>query len=181
MSYYLVFSQISTHHFAQNFGVVCAFGVLFCSSLFVFTEVNTKTTGYSTVVLYKRGTEIDDAARTTDEENISEKKDSDESPVTKVSPSASTLMASHIRTDDIFSFSHVTYTIPVSGHETKRLLDDVSGYVAPGKLTALMGESGAGKVSISLSSSPQRCCLPYCKDYFVECIGSESRRWSNHG
>src|SRR5258708_23820963 len=30
---------------------------------------------------------------------------------------------------------------------SRRLLEDVSGYVAPGKLTALMGESGAGKVS----------------------------------
>jgi ATP-binding cassette, subfamily G (WHITE), member 2, SNQ2 len=28
-----------------------------------------------------------------------------------------------------------------------RLLEDASGYVAPGKPTALMGESGAGKVS----------------------------------
>ncbi|KAI9434930.1 hypothetical protein H4582DRAFT_1795813, partial [Lactarius indigo] len=31
--------------------------------------------------------------------------------------------------------------------ETHHLLEDISGYVAPGKLTALMRESGAGKVS----------------------------------
>lgn len=29
------------------------------------------------------------------------------------------------------------------GKETRRLLNDVSGYVKPGKLTALMGSSGA--------------------------------------
>ena len=47
---------------------------------------------------------------------------------------------------DIFTWQHINYTIPISGHETLQLLDDVSGYVVPGKLTALMGESGAGKV-----------------------------------
>ncbi|THG98996.1 hypothetical protein EW026_g3289 [Hermanssonia centrifuga] len=48
---------------------------------------------------------------------------------------------------DIFSWHHLEYTVPVSGG-TRRLLDDVSGYVAPGKLTALMGESGAGKTTL---------------------------------
>jgi ATP-binding cassette subfamily G (WHITE) protein 2 (SNQ2) len=35
-----------------------------------------------------------------------------------------------------------------SGHGGRELLSDVSGYVAPGKLTALMGESGAGKTTL---------------------------------
>lgn len=47
---------------------------------------------------------------------------------------------------DIFSWKDVDYEVPVSGGEMRKLLDGVSGYVAPGKLTALMGESGAGKV-----------------------------------
>ena len=37
---------------------------------------------------------------------------------------------------------------------TRQLLDDVSGYVAPGKLTALVGSSGAGKVCIYIIPSP---------------------------
>lgn len=44
-----------------------------------------------------------------------------------------------------FSWRHLNYSVSVSG-ERRLLLDDVSGFVAPGKLTALMGESGAGKV-----------------------------------
>ena len=47
---------------------------------------------------------------------------------------------------DIFSWKNIEYEVPISGKEMRKLLDDVSGYVAPGKLTALMGESGAGKV-----------------------------------
>jgi ATP-binding cassette, subfamily G (WHITE), member 2, SNQ2 len=48
---------------------------------------------------------------------------------------------------DIFSWQHIDYTVPVSGGHRK-LLDNVSGYVVPGKLTALMGESGAGKTTL---------------------------------
>lgn len=44
-----------------------------------------------------------------------------------------------------FLWRHLNYAVSISG-ERRLLLDDVSGFVAPGKLTALMGESGAGKV-----------------------------------
>lgn len=46
---------------------------------------------------------------------------------------------------DIFSWQNLSYTVPVA-EGTRQLLNEVSGFVAPGKLTALMGESGAGKV-----------------------------------
>ena len=49
---------------------------------------------------------------------------------------------------DIFSWQKISYTVPIGHCETRKLLDNVSGYVAPGKLTALMGESGAGKVRV---------------------------------
>lgn len=57
---------------------------------------------------------------------------------------------------DLFSWQHLNYVVPVGHGETRQLLNDVSGYVAPGKLTALMGESGAGKVRNKLISF-------YCK------------------
>ena len=38
------------------------------------------------------------------------------------------------------------YHVPVPGGQ-RQLLTDVFGYVKPGTLTALMGASGAGKVS----------------------------------
>ena len=42
-----------------------------------------------------------------------------------------------------FTWSNVTYDVPVSGGQ-RRLLNSVFGYVKPGTLTALMGSSGAG-------------------------------------
>lgn len=47
---------------------------------------------------------------------------------------------------DVFTWRHMQYDVALGHGETRRLLDDISGFVAPGKLTALMGESGAGKV-----------------------------------
>ena len=49
-----------------------------------------------------------------------------------------------------FSWQHINYVIPAGRGKTRKLLDDVSGFVSPGKLTALMGESGAGKVRFVL-------------------------------
>ena len=48
---------------------------------------------------------------------------------------------------DIFTWRNVTYDITIKG-EPRRLLDNVSGWVKPGTLTALMGVSGAGKTTL---------------------------------
>lgn len=46
-----------------------------------------------------------------------------------------------------FSWHHVNYTVPYKGGPLQ-LLNDVSGIVKPGHLTALMGSSGAGKTTL---------------------------------
>ena len=48
---------------------------------------------------------------------------------------------------DILMWKGVNYDIPVK-EGTRRLLDDVNGWVKPGTLTALMGVSGAGKTTL---------------------------------
>ena len=47
------------------------------------------------------------------------------------------------RSTSVFTWQGVDYTIPYKGGQRK-LLQDVQGYVKPGRLTALMGASGAG-------------------------------------
>jgi ABC-type multidrug transport system ATPase subunit len=52
----------------------------------------------------------------------------------------------------IFTWQNVNYTIPYKGGQRK-LLHNVNGYVKPGRLTALMGASGAGSVKLPDNST----------------------------
>ncbi len=102
---------------------------------------------------------------------IDEEKSGDYDKALKATPSVT----------DVFSWQHLTYTVPVADGK-RRLLNGVSGFVAPGKLTALMGESGAGKVRFVLFSCG-KCELP--ADYPVlddssQCLGRACQHWCHY-
>jgi ATP-binding cassette subfamily G (WHITE) protein 2 (SNQ2) len=115
------------------------------SALLIFSEFNTTLSTDSPVTLYKRGARskpLTSAARAGDEENAT-------SNANEKEPSADASKAAIVapRMNDIFTWKNINYTVPIDGGN-RQLLSDVSGYVAPGKLTALMGESGAGKTTL---------------------------------
>lgn len=130
----------------QNLVIVIAFTSFFVILLFIFTEFNTSLANATSIMLFKRGSDVPTATSGSD---------SDEEKTKGPSSTNSELDARrenkeevhgalehHPRMKNTFTWQHMNYE--VAG---RRLLNDVSGYVAPGKLTALMGESGAGKVS----------------------------------
>ena len=131
----------------QNLGIVIAFGAFFTTALLIFTQFNTSLSTDTAVTLYKRGSKrhprisgpADEENGPTSPSSLNEKgpaspKPGDEDIVPPMT--------------DVFSWQHVNYTVPIPGKVDRQLLSDVSGYVAPGKLTALMGESGAGKTTL---------------------------------
>jgi ATP-binding cassette subfamily G (WHITE) protein 2 (SNQ2) len=140
-----------TYHL-QNFGICLAYGILFASILLIFTELNTGTAGQTSVITFKRGTSpsvVQDSASDEDDEKALQNNHgtvaSEKSRPEVELESAKPLAEQQTMTVN-FSWQNIKYVVPVSGGEHRQLLDDVSGYVSPGKLTALMGESGAGKV-----------------------------------
>ncbi|CAO3658990.1 hypothetical protein G6F70_000758 [Rhizopus microsporus] len=53
----------------------------------------------------------------------------------------------NVSTGTTFSWQGINYTVPIKGGQLQ-LLNNVSGIVKPGHLTALMGSSGAGKTTL---------------------------------
>lgn len=54
-----------------------------------------------------------------------------------------------------FTWKDLSFTIPYDG-STRTLLNSVSGYCAPGQMTALVGSSGAGKTTCESKSERAR-------------------------
>lgn len=135
----------SYSHTWRNFGIVIAFGMFFVSLYLIFSQINTGSSSDSAVTLFKRGSKADVVKDA--EKEVKSDEEKQKTPAGSVTGDAEKqAVAATPAMSDLFSWHHLQYTVPVGGGKTRRLLDDVSGYVAPGKLTALMGESGAGKV-----------------------------------
>ncbi|KAF4583486.1 hypothetical protein EYR38_002237 [Pleurotus pulmonarius] len=129
----------------MNFGIILAFGIAFIFALLVFSEYNTALSTDTSVVLFKRGSKPAGSIAKGDDEERNEKSNAGVSLSKEIE--SKDQMAKAEEMTDVFSWQHLNYTVPVK-EGTRQLLDDVSGYVAPGKLTALMGESGAGKTTL---------------------------------
>ncbi|KAJ7928748.1 hypothetical protein B0H13DRAFT_2181709 [Mycena leptocephala] len=135
----------------MNFGIVVAFAMAFIGMLLFFTEFNTSSVTDTPVVLFKRGSKKAAALVNVgppDEEKAGTTGDIwaavDHTEVKLALPVGTPAAP---RMTDIFSWQNLNYVVPVKDG-TRKLLDNVSGYVVPGKLTALMGESGAGKTTL---------------------------------
>ncbi|PPQ86500.1 hypothetical protein CVT25_008244 [Psilocybe cyanescens] len=133
----------------MNFGIIIAFLVAFIGAYLFFTEFNTSSAAERATVLFRRGAVVKTKSENVDDE---EKIDSvnEKVPTTPMSPTSPERSGAVgvIRQTDVFTWRNINYVVPIPGKEDRLLLSNVSGYVAPGKLTALMGESGAGKTTL---------------------------------
>lgn len=130
-------------HLWRNFGVVVAFGIFFIACYLLFSQLNTGSSTDSAVTLFKRGSKN---APVKEEGQKDEEKQGTDTRADSTSSAGALEKTPTMK--DLFSWHHLRYEVPIAHGKTRRLLDDVSGYVAPGKLTALMGESGAGKTTL---------------------------------
>lgn len=135
----------------QNYGIIIAFGIAFFLALLLFTEYNTHIPGEKSITLFKRGASAlalretrGQTAAIDEEKGATRSRGSAEKVRNDNGDSIEVPMMS-----DIFTWRHMEYDVSLGKGESRRLLDDISGFVAPGKLTALMGESGAGKVRMN--------------------------------
>lgn len=134
-------------HEWRNLGILIAFWIFFLVLYLSATELNSATSSAAEFLVFRRGhvpsymQNIDNSEANNRAVEAPSKpsssKDNREKDDVQVIPEQ----------HDIFTWQHVCYDIPVKGGQ-RRLLDDVSGWVKPGTLTALMGVSGAGKTTL---------------------------------
>jgi ATP-binding cassette subfamily G (WHITE) protein 2 (SNQ2) len=139
----------SRAHLWRNFGIIIGWLILFVSLTMLGMELQRPNKGGSAVTVFKRSEApkavqdvIKGSSPQRDEESAekdgiaSNKNDSD----TSVSSGKVQDIAKNTA---IFTWQDVNYTIPYKGGQ-RQLLQNVEGYVKPGRLTALMGASGSG-------------------------------------
>ncbi|TAQ84014.1 hypothetical protein B7494_g7660, partial [Chlorociboria aeruginascens] len=143
--------QYSYAHIWRNLGFMFAFMIFFLFVYLFATEFNSATDSSAEVLVFRRGhvpnhlLAAEKAAKDDEEagavtgspqnDNAEQDKEQDEQ-VQALAPQT-----------DVFTWKDVCYDIKIKG-EPRRLLDNVSGWVKPGTLTALMGVSGAGKTTL---------------------------------
>ncbi|KAJ7196400.1 pleiotropic drug resistance ABC transporter [Mycena pura] len=135
----------------MNFGIVVAFAIGFITLLLVFTEFNTASSADNPVLLFKRGSKnaalVESGDANADAEKAGAGGGAGGALAAADQAEVDDALAATPAMTDVFSWQNLNYVVPVKDG-TRKLLDDVSGYVVPGKLTALMGESGAGKTTL---------------------------------
>ncbi|KAI5360268.1 putative ABC transporter-like, ATP-binding domain, AAA+ ATPase domain, CDR ABC transporter [Septoria linicola] len=139
-------------HVWRNFGILIAFLFGFLTFYFIIVELNSTTASAAEVLLFRRGRvpAYLTSGNVKQAPDIEVGKGESTSPGELTSDKSSNGSNKDIKLEaqkDLFTWRNVTYDIEIKG-EPRRLLDNVSGYVKPGTLTALMGTSGAGKTTL---------------------------------
>ncbi|KAL2705150.1 hypothetical protein AAEP93_000400 [Penicillium crustosum] len=134
----------SYSHVWRNFGILIAFLVGFMLIYFVASELNSATTSTAEALVFRRGHE---PARFRQDHKSGSDVESTEASKAPAADTEDKGMGAMEAQTDTFTWRDVCYDIEIKG-EPRRLLDNVSGWVKPGTLTALMGVSGAGKTTL---------------------------------
>lgn len=156
--YIQVAYSYSRTHLWRNFGFICAFFIFFVFLTALGMELQKPNKGGGSVTIYKRGqvpssvkAEMERGAQAGDEEKGKQNGAAGTKDEGSSSSQDEKSAQGVAKNDTIFTWQNVNYTIPYEGEERK-LLENVQGFVKPGKLTALMGASGKSENAAGVSA-----------------------------
>lgn len=125
----------SRSHQWRNLGVLIAMAILFCSIYLSATEYISARRSKGEVLVFRRGL-VPEEKRKEDEEGAPLDRPTTKDLVPQRTVSAGDVPPSIQKQTAIFHWEAVNYDIKIKS-ETRRLLDDVDGWVKPGTLTAV--------------------------------------------
>jgi ATP-binding cassette subfamily G (WHITE) protein 2 (SNQ2) len=109
-------------------GILIAFGVGFLSALLIFTEAHTSIAHENSIVVFRRGSKRTSFVKDSETGTVNEK----EPVLARDKKAEEDAIATGKPMTDIFSWKHLGYTVSIPGEDNRKLLDNVSGYVAIG-------------------------------------------------
>lgn len=128
-----------TQHVWRNAGIIVAFWVFFAIVNAIGFELNLHADSGSKILFDRRSRQRELAGA----------RDTEKAVASDLSSASSGNLSDSIISSGstVFTFRDINYFVHVEGKE-KQLLQDISGFITPGKLVALMGSSGAGKTTL---------------------------------
>ncbi|KAH9904093.1 ABC-2 type transporter-domain-containing protein [Xylariomycetidae sp. FL2044] len=147
----------------RNFGVLIAFTVLYIIITVIATETLSFTSSGGGALIFskkQKATKQQEKGLVTGDVEKTGGRESSGSSGTRVGDVSATSEEQNealnqlTRSESIFTWRDVEYTVPYLGGERK-ILNKVNGYAKPGVMVALMGASGAGKTTL-LNTLAQR-------------------------
>ncbi|GAB1527106.1 ATP-binding cassette transporter snq2 [Rhizoctonia solani] len=133
----------------RNFGILLAFWIGFVVIFLAASERAGNMASGATQLVFKQNAKIPSLENPTANNTDPEKADvPPDQIVERQQKEAKDAQRGLPEQRSVFSWHRLNYDITTGSGQKRRLLDDVSGFVAPGKMTALMGESGAGKTTL---------------------------------
>ncbi|ODQ80831.1 hypothetical protein BABINDRAFT_161036 [Babjeviella inositovora NRRL Y-12698] len=129
----------------RNWGILVSFTVFFLFTYVVLTEYNKGAMQKGEVLLFQKRSlkKLKQQQKISDEETGSLEKVSREQEEEGSYNDSDKLSGS----SNIFHWRDLTYQVKIKT-ENRVILNNISGWVKPGQLTALMGASGAGKTTL---------------------------------
>ncbi|GME61260.1 abc transporter cdr4 [Neofusicoccum parvum] len=131
-------------HKWRNLGILFAMMVFFCGVHLLAAEFIQAQKSKGEVLLFRRGNAPD--LKETDEEAVARSSVACPKANYATRPGGG-IPAGIQQQTAVFHWDSISYDIKV-GKSTKKILDEVDGWVKPGTLTALMGATGAGKTTL---------------------------------
>lgn len=138
----------------RNWGIVLCYAVFFLAVYLLLIEYNKGEMQKGEMTVFPRSVLMKLKKKNQNLKNDIESNDSLLKDMTngndsqdEKSDSSNEKMAEKIGSDQVVFWKNICYDVQIKT-ETRRILDNVDGWVKPGTLTALMGSSGAGKTTL---------------------------------
>lgn len=136
------FWPLSGHHRVDQTlcsGIVLAFWVFFVGWYLAATERAGNISASATQLVFKQNAQIPDLGEHEDKDNAESGATlPDVAAIERDQKATQAAQNASSKSRAVFSWYHMNYDVTVSGGKQRRLLNDVSGFVAPGKMVSTM-------------------------------------------